>query len=182
MALSFQEIPQFTKSADYQVDQPWDYFFGKGMGLDRYIQDYGLDMDPDFQRAHVWDEVKQIRFVEYVLQGGRSGLDIYFNHPGWMSFKIKGPFVLVDGKQRLEAARRFMENEIPVFGGHFRKDITGWMGTTYRFRVHINDLLRRAQVLQWYLDLNRGGVLHTDEEIAKVEKLLEEEKAKSKKD
>jgi hypothetical protein len=45
-----------------------------------------------------------------------------------------------------------------------------------RFHFHINDLRTRAEVLQWYLDLNTGGTVHSDEEIEKVKKLLEREK------
>ena len=40
------------------------------------------------------------------------------------------------------------------------------------FKVHVNNLKTRAEVLQWYLDLNTGGVVHTDEEIEKVKQLL----------
>jgi hypothetical protein len=42
----------------------------------------------------------------------------------------------------------------------------------------MTDSKTRAEVLQWYLDLNTGGVVHTDEEIAKVERMLEAEKTK----
>lgn len=170
----FKSIQQFTKSADYVVDHPWEYFMGPEGHLKKWLSEYGLNIDPDFQRAHVWDEKKQIRYVEYVLRGGRSGLDIYFNHPGWMK-SWKGEFVLVDGKQRLEAVRRFMVNEIAVFGNSFFKDFTDRMGTAYRFKVHVNDLRTRKEVLQWYIDLNAGGVAHTDEEIEKVRKMLEAE-------
>jgi len=31
----------------------------------------GLNLDPDFQRAHVWTEDKQIAFVEFCLRGGQ---------------------------------------------------------------------------------------------------------------
>ena len=44
------------------------------------------------------------------------------------------------------------------------------------FTWHINDLEDRKAVLQWYLDLNEGGVIHTAEELNKVKKLLDEEK------
>jgi hypothetical protein len=34
------------------------------------------------------------------------------------------------------------------------------------FVFAVNDLPTRAAVLQWYLDLNTGGVVHTSHEIA----------------
>ena len=44
----------------------------------------------------------------------------------------------------------------------------------YDIEIVINNLPTRKQVLQWYLQMNKGNVAHTEEEINKVEKLLEE--------
>ena len=43
------------------------------------------------------------------------------------------------------------------------------------FVFKINDLATRKEVLQWYLDLNEGGVMHTEEEINKVRIMLNDE-------
>lgn len=134
-------------------------------------------MDPDFQRGHVWTEVQQIRYVEFVLRGGESSREIHFNHPGWMN-SYEGAMVLVDGKQRLESVRKFMRNELPIFDGHTLSDFDEKPSILRAdFIIHVNDLPTRAEVLQWYLDLNDGGVVHSSEEIQKVRKLLEEETA-----
>jgi hypothetical protein len=42
-------------------------------------------------------------------------------------------------------------------------------------KLNINDLKTKKEVLQWYLDFNTGGTVHTEEEIVKVKKLLEQE-------
>lgn len=168
--MKFQDIPQFTRTPTYAVNQSWKYMIE---WLESQYE-IGLDLNPDFQRAHVWDEAQQIKYVEFRLKGGASGKDLYFNHPNWMG-DFTGDFVLVDGKQRLNAVLRFMNNEIPVFGTLY-KDFEGSMrSTTADFVVHVNDLKTRAEVLRWYIDLNAGGVAHTSEEIDKVMKLLEEE-------
>lgn len=39
----------------------------------------------------------------------------------------------------------------------------------------VNELRTRAEVLRWYLQLNSGGVVHTEEELARVRALLEAE-------
>ena len=165
----FQDIPQFPH-ANYQVDIEWgDMQFQ----LDRYIKNYQLDLNPDFQREHVWDDAKRIAYVEFILRGGASSRDIYLNCPGWQtSMAQRGPMQLVDGKQRLDAAFKFMNNEIPAFGSYL-KDFTDRL--TYRagFKFHINSLNTRAEVLSWYIDLNSGGVIHTNEEIERVKRLLE---------
>ncbi len=172
---SFKEIPQFTKTSSYAVDHEWAYL---EEAVERYVETYQFDMgESDFQRAHVWTDLQQIRFVEYVLKGGRSGTDIYVNVRGWQGLRDVGPMQLVDGKQRLTAVLRFLRNEIPVFGGSYRKDFKETRFPLHcRFRWNVNDLKTRAEVLQWYLDMNAGGTVHTDEEIEKVQGLLAAEK------
>jgi hypothetical protein len=41
-------------------------------------------------------------------------------------------------------------------------------------KFNINDLKTKAEVLQWYLDFNTGGTVHSDEEITRVRKMLED--------
>jgi hypothetical protein len=170
----FQDIPQFTRTASYAVDIPWSFLEDS---LRRYL-DEGLNLDPDFQRAHVWTEEQQVRYVEFRLRGGRSGHDIFTNCPGWNYGERGSEFVLVDGKQRLEAARKFLRNELRIFGGNLFKDYGDRLPMMEaRFRWHVNDLDTRAEVLQWYLDLNTGGVVHTQDELDRVRELLEAELA-----
>lgn len=168
--LLFRDVPQFTRQPTYAVDVGWNY-------LRSHLESHGdVDLDPDFQRGHVWTLDKQIAFVEFVLRGGDSARNLYFNCPNFQMGGTKH-YVLVDGKQRLTAALAFLDDKVPVFGGHYysefedRPDIM-----TVRFRWHVNNLKTRAEVLQWYLDLNTGGVVHTDEEIAKVQRMLAAEK------
>jgi hypothetical protein len=179
---TFESIKPFTRDANYRVNIGWSY-------LEKWIESQNegplcqINLDPDFQRAHVWDEQKQIRYVEYRLRMGMSGRDIYWNHPTWQNFKNqKTPFdselVLVDGKQRIEAVRRFMRNEIKAFGYLFNQYTDKLRMIGVDFVMHVNDLRTRAEVLQWYIDINAGGVAHTEEEINKVKALLEAEQKK----
>ena len=41
--------------------------------------------------------------------------------------------------------------------------------------MNINNLQTRKEVLQWYIELNSGGTVHTDAEIDRVKKLLRKE-------
>lgn len=159
-----------------------------------WVKELGLQLDPDFQRAHVWTREQQISFIEYFMRGGKSGRDLYFNHPNWMG-AFRGEFVLVDGKQRIEAMRAFLDNEFPIFdskdldpdavqelvdfcvpGGYYYRDFGGKIGMLDNFVVHVNDLKTRAEVLQWYIDMNSGGTIHTKDDIEKVRKLLNQER------
>lgn len=173
--MDFQDIPQFTPSAPYTVHGAWHNIEDQLKDWNEVAYGSPLNLDPDFQRGHVWTEKKQREYVEFILRGGQSSKDIYMNHPRWMD-SFKGEMTLVDGKQRLEAVRKFMRNELKVFGMGYRKDFSNRRTPSdCMFIYHINTLKTRAEILQWYLDLNTGGVVHTDEEIKKVKALLKKE-------
>jgi hypothetical protein len=170
--MNFDDIPRFTPRASYMVAIPLTH-------VERTLRSYheenkdGLFLDPDFQRGHVWTQAKQIAYVEYLLRGGDYSRLILFNHPNWMG-SFKGPMELVDGKQRLEAVRAFMNNEIQAFGTYY-KDFEGSISITNTLTFGINSLKTRAEVLTWYLELNSGGVVHTEDELEKVRRMLAEE-------
>lgn len=177
----YSDIPQFTQNGNYEVSVSWqyltDWIASQREDFDKGSLSGTFQMDPDFQRGHVWTEQQQIRYVEFVLKGGNSSRVIYWNHPGWMG-NWKGDMVLVDGKQRLSAVLRFLHNELPAFG-HLRTEYTDHLRITHtEFRMNVNNLKTRAEVLQWYLDLNAGGVVHTDAELNKVRMFLDIEKQK----
>ena len=171
--MQFKDIKQLTKSSEYRINQSWS-------SLESFLaaqaEDIGLNLDPDYQRDHVWTREQEIRFVEWILRGGVSGRDIYFNSAGWMGVSnIASPLELVDGKQRLKAVLGFLRNEIPAFGT-LRKDYEGRLPREAEFIVHINDLKTKKEVMQWYVDMNAGGTIHTEAEIAKVREMIAAEK------
>jgi hypothetical protein len=180
--MKITDIPMFQSPARYRTNVGWSYIedtlksYNERHEIDGWL---GLNLDPDFQRGHVWDEAKQIAYVEYKLRGGEYSDVILFNHPNWQG-SYKGEMVLVDGKQRLEAIRKFMRNELPIFGGNYLKDFDNprQLLRSVDLVFCVNNIKTREGVLQWYLELNSGGVVHTKEEIQKVQNLLEEEKAK----
>lgn len=171
----FRDIPQFTRDGNYRVDVSWEYLEEQLKSWNNPEHGEVLEMVPDFQRGHVWTEEQQIRYIEFQLRGGNSGRTIYWNNPSWNRNWNK-PTQLVDGLQRLTAVLRFLRNEIPAFG-HFRREYTDKTDIIRnRFEFVVNDLQTRAEVLQWYIDLNTGGAIHTSEEIEKVRTLLEQER------
>jgi hypothetical protein len=102
-------------------------------------------------------------------------MDILFNCPGFHVGEL-GTMELVDGKQRISAVLGFLANEFPILGEHFSSDFTDEMDIIrQRFRFHVNDLTSRRDVLQWYLDLNSGGTVHTETDLEKVRRLIEKE-------
>ena len=174
--VAWNSIPRFTRSARYQVDIPWSM-------LEEKLADWAdnglfdLDIDPDFQRGHVWTPQQQSRYVEYVLRGGKSSRELHWNHPNWTT-SFKGTMTLVDGKQRLEAVLKFLRDELVVFGGFSLSNFEDRrVPFECAFKFNVNDLKTRTELLQWYIDLNAGGVAHTTEEIEKVRAMLAEEQS-----
>ncbi len=167
----FSEIPQFTSRGRYEVTIPWRDLVHV---LDGYSKDFNIDLNPDFQRGHVWTKEQQMRYVEFILRGGHGGRVILFNHPGWMK-TFEGDMVLVDGKQRLEAVTKFLNNQMNAFGFLYCDYEDKLNFTDHYFLFNVNNLKTRKEVLQYYLDFNSGGTVHTQEELDKVWTLLEKE-------
>lgn len=177
--LRVKNIPHVIPTGNYNVDIHLKYLKGY---IQEYIDDYGLNLDPDFQRPHVWDMTKRVRFVEFILQDGKTN-PIYLNHPGWNNGQ-DGEFVIVDGKQRLTALLMFLNDEFPVFTkldpekiGYYASEFDTVPNT---ITIVVNDLKTRLQVLTWYDEMNSGNVAHTNEELQFVRNLIEIEKQKIK--
>ena len=165
------EIERLTNRGTYQVDFRLGY-------LQKAIQEWqeeGLDLCPDFQRGHVWTPQQQVDFVEYILRGGKTS-ELLFNTKGNYASTSEN-FVCVDGLHRLTALLLFLEDKLPVFGGHTRSQIEGidLLLRELHLSFRINELLTRKAVIQWYLELNAGGTPHTDSEIDRVRDLLSRE-------
>lgn len=166
----FSEIPQYTMPSSYKVNISWSY-------LPNWVNDnvnsYGLDVNPNFQRHYVWTPEQEKAYVEYILKGGFSGKDIYCNCPGWHYGKMKN-YTLVDGKQRLTAVLKFLDNQFTIFEGHYYKDYEDTLRLTQaEFIWHVNQLKTAKEVYQWYIDLNMGGTKHTEKDITKVQEFID---------
>ena len=177
--MKFNEIPQFIDDGNYEVNVPLT-------SLEERIQDwisdphYKLQINPDFQRGHVWTMEQQVNFVEFFLRGGKTGRVIYFNKPSWhfQATTEYDDFVIVDGLQRLTALRMFLTGKIKAFGlfiNQFENGI-GRARCRDNLKFNINSLQTRKQVLEWYLEMNTGGVVNTAAEIERVRGLLSKEK------
>lgn len=167
----FRDIPQFTSDGNWQCDFDIEHLVN---WVEREEAELGLQLNPDFQRGHVWTEEQQIRYLEYFFRGGKAGRVVYFNKPDWHISVGEGSYndyVCVDGLQRITACKRFVHNEIPVFGSYF-KEYEDRPRMTYTIKVNVNDLKTKNDVLQWYIDMNIGGTPHTEEEIARVKALM----------
>lgn len=156
--------------------------------LSRYNDRYegGLHINPDFQRGHVWSEAQQISYIENMIRGavGDTGRTITltcseFQHDRNKDCDIIG-FYVIDGLQRLTAIRKFMNNEFKIFkhidGGVNKKYFNG---TAYRIsgmalRFNVFSMQSKKEVLDYYISMNSGGTIHSEEEIERVKAMRDE--------
>lgn len=137
------EIKRLTNRGTYRCD----FRLGSLQKTIKEWQEEGLDLCPDFQRGHVWTPKQQVDFVEYILRGGITS-EFLLNTKGNYASTTED-FVCVDGLQRLTALLLFLDDKLPVFGGHTRSQIEGIelplkeICLTFR----INELLTRSAVL-----------------------------------
>jgi hypothetical protein len=172
--IKYTDIKKFP-FASYRADISLDYTMDI---LSKYIYEYGFEMNPEFQRGHVWTPEQQISYMEFRLKGGLSGKDIYFNDPYWQSISPRKGYnrlVCVDGLQRLSAAMSFLLGEIPVFGSYVHEYEQGLImsGLHQMFTFHIAKLKSHKEVMEWYVSLNQGGTPHRQEEIEKVKLMID---------
>lgn len=173
--IKFRDVPQFPQ-AHYEVIAPLGYL---AKMVDDHVKDYGLNLDPDFQRGHVWTMEQRVAYLEYFLQGGEGGRVLCFNHSDWnASPRVGDKYEILDGKQRLTSVLMFLRNEVGVFGGHLYRDFEGRPDISCGFRWRIFALPTRADVLRYYLSMNAGGTPHSAEEIERVRGLLAKEVGK----
>jgi len=174
--LDFKTVKKHTSVGNYTISVPLDYFNDY---LEKQINKGGLQLNPDFQRGHVWTEDQQIKYVEFVLRSQDTSISqpIYLNHQNWMT-TYEGDYVCVDGLQRLTALKKFIDGDLRVFGGYTINEIDNLNLSTKSIYVCVNNLKTREEVLNWYIELNSGGTIHSEEEIDRVKQLLNLERKK----
>lgn len=165
--------------AVYATDIPWGYL---EESLQRYGNDWGgLDLEPDFQRGHVWSAAQQQHFIENVMRRvvTDAGLVVQFNCPHWdtepISTDLPRGLQCIDGLQRLTAIRAFMRGEVRPFGlslGDFDGTSYAPRRSLYRIRLAVHAFQSRAELLTYYLDINAGGTPHGANELDRVRRLL----------
>jgi Protein of unknown function DUF262 len=77
-----------------------------------------IDLSPAFQRRDVWPQDKQSRFVESVIMNVPVP-------PVFMGEDTYGKYVVLDGRQRLNAILKFMNNEFELKGLKVWKELNG---------------------------------------------------------
>lgn len=151
-------------------------------GIMRWFYDpneTSVNMHPNYQRGSVWTDDQCAKFMGFLAEGGTPP-PIWIQR--WPDYGDTDE--LLDGLQRVTAVRRFYLHEVPMeltdgtrmylkdFSEADQKMLTGNGGPilTLKYVKYEN----RADVLRFYIRLNRGGTVHSDAEIDRVKALLTE--------
>lgn len=172
------------RTAKWQADFRWDRLEDSIASMGN---DYGgLELNPDFQRGHVWTPAQQVHFIENCLRGvvASNGFLIQFNSPSWNDDSSESDLPpglqCVDGLQRYTAVTEFVKGNVRPFGFTAQElSRTQFSPIRIHMKVAIHDFTSRADLLDHYLSINAGGTPHSAEEIARVRDLLEQAKAKA---
>jgi hypothetical protein len=175
--IKVNEIDKMTQIGNYQINIDLTYLNDH---LDHYKESYGLDLNPDFQRGHVWSTEQRSKFMEYLIRGGKLFQPIIFNSPSFAGLNkskesdLSDDIVIVDGLQRLTTCLMFIDNKISVFNGNYPSDFDDpkLLLRKICLTIAVNALQTRKELLQFYLELNEGHIAHSSEELDRVKELL----------
>lgn len=178
LSMILKPLPKCLYTAHSQIK-------GFAERMNRLSSDYGnpIEMNPDFQRGHVWTLTQKQDFVRNVLRGAipESGFVIQFNCPNWENFDYVGDLPrglqCVDGLQRVTALTEFCDSKFSV-DGLFEQDLQGSSFAITRgqfyFIVQVYAFENKRELLGHYLAINGGGTPHSEDELDRVRQMMKE--------
>jgi hypothetical protein len=138
-------------------------------------EDDHLVVNPPFQRGAVWNLGQKQRWIEALLDDlpiPAIFLNSFSGHPVYGHREI-----VIDGQQRLRAIAEFMKDEFSVRG-------ETWSKQSYEFRrvfglnvvspVVYTRYETEAECVELYLRLLMSGTAHTESEVEKARRYLED--------
>jgi hypothetical protein len=132
----------------------------------------GLIDSPIYQRGYVWTLEDKQRLVKSIFNRADIGKFVLMQHP-----YPENRLEVIDGKQRLNAIRDFVE-------GRFEYEGKTWFQLSHQDKRSFYDIMvqicqleaeriKKSDVLWLFLSVNAAGVPQTEEHIAKVRDLYE---------
>ena len=139
-----------------------------------YFYNFGVDMNPDYQRDYVWSQEDKEYLIDSVFKGIDIGKFVFVKRTNEQWRKDHFSYEILDGKQRMNTLMDFFEDRLTYQGYTFSqlsaKDRNA-------FRNHLTSLAivnptQKSEVLKYFLALNRGGRVMDTKQIEKVEDML----------
>lgn len=86
--------------------------------IDQWVNEKFIEIDPEFQRRDRWDDKRRSQLIESFL------LNIPVP-PVYLSSEDMGAYQVIDGKQRITAIHRFMNNKYKLSGMRVLTELNG---------------------------------------------------------
>ncbi|UOO89080.1 DUF262 domain-containing protein [Vitreoscilla massiliensis] len=158
--------------------------------FNQYSEDYGgFEYNPDFQRGYVWSQEQKIGYMESFVSNILSPQQrtITLNCPDFTRINkavdsdLNG-FVVVDGLQRTSAINDFIDDKFKIFGKFGFEDLENSKFSLGRktVKVQVFSWQYKREILEYYLMFNAGGTIHSEQELKRVQDLLNKCKKEAK--
>ena len=145
--------------------------------LPRFIKQYNVNMNPDYQRDYVWNIEQKKAFVGSAIQMPFNVPVFWFNNTDMEDKDVQSE--VVDGKQRMNAILGWLDGQFEAICpcgeifhvndideiGHRGLDLSTTMSAKFV-------KLKRNDILKFYLMLNSGGTVHTKEELDRIRGMI----------
>jgi hypothetical protein len=136
----------------------------------------GVDDAPDYQRGYAWSAKDKELYLDSVFAGRELGRFIFIRR----GYPYRDQ--ILDGKQRLTCLYEFVTSQLAYNGVYWHqlspRDRDRIENRSVQFAELHQDEFTRVDFLQIFLEVNAAGVPQTEEHLARVRAMLEEERAK----
>lgn len=134
---------------------------------------FGIDFNPDYQRGFVWAQEDKEKLIDSIFCNIDIGKFCFIKN----SYHDKYLYTVLDGKQRIRAILDYYEGRFPYKGKYFNdlSPLDQNHFEHYMISVAEVDNADRKTILKYFLMLNTGGRLMSEEQLEKVRDLYNKE-------
>lgn len=133
---------------------------------------------PDYQRDLVWTLEQKQDLILSILYGNPIGDFLIKRENDKIKGEIMVYWTVIDGQQRLNALKEFVEGKFCLKNGDYFTDLLYWDAREFLFNYKINasvvQYITYEQEIELYLAKNIGGTAHTKEEIEKARNCIKD--------
>lgn len=130
---------------------------------------FGTNYDPIYQRDYVWDEQDKVKLIDSIFNCIEIGKFAYIETADMDLY-----YEILDGKQRIRAIIDFYEDRFP-YQGHYFSDLSykdQYHFEKYSIAIAKPNNMTEEQKIRYFLMLNTGGRIMSQEHLQKVAQLL----------
>jgi hypothetical protein len=136
------------------------------------VYHFGLDFDPEYQREHVWDLEDKVKLIDSIFNNIDIGKFVYVH---LTDYSAKYLYEILDGKQRIRAICDYFEDRFQYKGKYFSDLSNRDQGHFEDYPISHAEIQEASyeQKLKYFIKLNTGGRVMSQEHLDKVRGLLD---------